>query len=139
MISTTFEDVLPEIKEIINSPGFFRDLPPGHIAANAVEDMLDAGHDVFICTKPHLPNPTCESEKKQWIQEHIPVLEKKIIMTQDKTMVRGDILIDDTWQHGKKHPEWDLVMFDQPWNTKYAVRRLNDWSWSSLNAQGILA
>lgn len=75
------------------------------------------GFDVWVCTKPLEVNPTCRDDKGAWIEEHFPELLHRLIITPDKSMVRGDVLIDDA-----PKPEWFPratwypLIFDLPFN-----------------------
>ncbi|KAK1794321.1 hypothetical protein P4O66_011207, partial [Electrophorus voltai] len=52
--------------------------------------------DVFICTSPIKHYKYCPYEKYAWVEKHLgPDFLEQIILTRDKTVVTGDILIDD--------------------------------------------
>ena len=68
----------------------------------------------------------------------------RIILTRDKTLVRGDILLDDAPQAkgSSLEPVWEHVYFDQPYNrpgvsdADPSRRRLVAWKdWRSLSLQ----
>lgn len=55
-----------------------------------------------------------------------------MILTQDKTLVYGDILIDDKPKISclQKHPNFVNVLFDQPFNrniNKYSITQWSKW------------
>ncbi len=65
-------------------------------AIQSINEMEDMGLKVYICTAPLLTSRFCVQEKFEWVRRYLG--EKwldKIIMCQDKSLVRGDILIDD--------------------------------------------
>jgi 5'-nucleotidase len=128
-------------KEIIGAvmvePGFYSRLVPIAGAKNALKSMLKAGHDVRIVTSPWVSNPTCASDKLNWIVDHYGShWGARVIITADKTLVRGDILIDDKPEiHGECEPDWEHVLFDQPYNQDNPRRRLLDWTgWEDILA-----
>jgi len=92
--------------------------------------MVKAGHDVRIVTSPWVSNPTCASDKLNWVVKHYGShWGPRVIITADKTLVRGDILIDDKPEiHGAAEPEWEHVIFDQPYNRDIDKKRITDWS-----------
>jgi 5'-nucleotidase len=105
-------------------------------ARRALRQMVSQGHDVRIVTSPWPTNPTCASDKIAWVIRHYGRdWAKRVIITQDKTLVRGDFLIDDKPSiSGAMEPTWEHVLYTQPYNTEVAdKRRINTWSeWESL-------
>lgn len=107
-------DDYPEHKEtlrqIYTTQGFFENLPPIKGAIDALQTLLKAGKDVRICTAPISEYRHCVAEKFAWVEKHLGLeWTQRIILTKDKTWVRGDVLIDDkpvitgslipTWEH----------------------------------------
>ena len=110
-----YEDM---IRGIYTAPGFIKSLPeiPGSI--NALKDIESRGHKIFICTAPLNVYQNCVLEKYEWIEEHIGFeWTKKLILTKDKTLVQGDVLIDDKPEvTGAAKPVWEHIVFDKPYN-----------------------
>lgn len=122
------------IATMMNTPGFYRNLLPIEGATKALKEMLAAGYNVRICTAPYVTHETCASEKMQWIGEHLgEEWKERVIITSDKTLVRGDILIDDKPKiSGSMSPLWQHVVFDAPYN-RHIELRLNQWTdWQSV-------
>ena len=83
------------IDPYFNRPGFFRDLEPVEGAVEAMSTLRDRGHDIVIVSAPS--GGTSASDKYAWIDEHLPWLGRKnVFMGSRKTLVRGDVLIDDS-------------------------------------------
>jgi len=140
---------------VMSQPRFFRDLPPMEGAVRAVEEMVERGFAVLICTSPLPGNPTCPQDKIEWVRKHLGHIEfrshmpgdaKKrlaaqdiIVMTRDKTFVMGDVLIDDKPViRGCMRPTWEHIVFAAPYNElKPDDERLRFDDWSSW--QGVLA
>jgi len=125
------EEFKDEAKKIMMAPGFFRHLPPFPNAVQKVKSMEHAGFQIWFCTSPLLGNPTCCQEKLEWIQEHFgEEYVKRVILCQDKTTVRGDILIDDKPKiTGLHHPTWQQCLFDAPYNQdRTDLPRMSEWS-----------
>jgi 5'-nucleotidase len=82
-------------------PNFFRDLPliPG---AKEAMKVLNEHFDVYILSTPPWGNPTAWSDKRLWIGEHFPYMWKKIILSHNKGLMKGEFLIDDTDYRGQK-------------------------------------
>jgi 5'-nucleotidase len=128
-------------REAINAikalKGFYWDLAPIPGGKEALEEMVAMGYDVSICTSPWVPNETCASDKLNWLEHHIGKgWGDRAIITGDKTVVRGDFLIDDRPEiKGIYPPEWEHLVFDATYNRGITDgrRRMNNWSeWKDL-------
>lgn len=120
------------IETVMALSGFYRNLKPLPGAVEAVHEMETLGHTVFFCTSPYDTNPTCADDKRASVAEHFGAqYRKKVIITSDKTLIRGDILIDDKPEmYGALAPVWDHVIFTQPYNEHIndSRIRIKDWS-----------
>jgi Uncharacterized protein conserved in bacteria len=120
------------IDDVMATPGFYADLEPIDGAIEGLHHLVALGHDVRICTSPWVSNPTCASDKLNWVGKHLgQEWMKRTIITFDKTITRGDFLIDDKPQvTGSMKPEWEHVLFDQPYNQSVTngQYRIMDWS-----------
>ena len=119
------------VEQIKNLPGFYADLQPIAGAAEALREMVAEGHTVHICTSPWPTNPTCASDKLDWLEKYIGAgWAHRAVITSDKTLCRGDYLIDDRPDIvGAYTPEWEHIVFDAPYNqTVTDRRRMMDWS-----------
>lgn len=75
--------------------GAYLDLEPMPEAIAAVHSLIGMGHDVWIATKPPTGIAHAYADKAAWILKHLPELKRKIVITHDKSLLRGDVLIDD--------------------------------------------
>lgn len=104
-------------RAMVDSAGWFRGLPVVRGAREGVDRLLDAGLDLWVCTKPLEVNPTCRDDKGAWIEEHFPELLHRLIITPDKSMVRGDVLIDDAPKPAWfSRATWQPLIYDLPFN-----------------------
>jgi 5'-nucleotidase len=119
----------PRVQEILVAQGFYEDLEPIAGGAEALGQMVAAGHEVYICTAPAITNPTCVYEKYRWIQRHLgQEWLKRTIITLDKTIIDADILIDDRLEvKGAQTPTWEHVLYDQSYNRTGNKRRIITW------------
>jgi 5'-nucleotidase len=124
------------VADLLNRPGYYADLPAIDGGRAALREMRDEGHDVRIVTSPWVSNPTCASDKLTWVVRHLgQSWGKRTIITNDKTLVRGDYLIDDKPEiSGAMAPTWEHVYFDRPTNrTNTTRRRLHRWAdWRTI-------
>lgn len=126
------EDYPPEYKTDINTiiyheAGFFANLSPINGAIEALTKMEKLGHQVFICSAPRWTKSV--HEKSQWIGRHLGEnWVNRLILTRDKSIVRGDILIDDRPEMTTSRPPlWEQVLFDQPYNRHLIDKRRLNW------------
>jgi 5'-nucleotidase len=121
------------IDAIVRTEGFYRDLPAIEYASAALEEMLAAGHDVFLCSSPLTGSRWCVPEKLAWVEQHLgPAWLRRTVITPDKTLV-GDrlqpcVLVDDRpTVAGVATPPWTHVIFDAPYNQDERGPRLSSW------------
>lgn len=122
------------IAQVMVEPGFYQRLRPIPGAKAALKAAVAAGHDVRIVTSPWVSNPTCASDKLNWIVKHYGShWGARVIITSDKTLVRGDYLIDDKPEvTGSAEPEWEHVFYDQPYNEDIDKPRIRMWTPDTL-------
>lgn len=74
---------------------FFLNLKPMPGAQGAIFDLQKLGFDLYFVSQPLVECPASYTDKALAVQHHFPQLYKKIILTQDKSLIRMDYLIDD--------------------------------------------
>lgn len=116
-------------RDIATKPGFFENLVPISGALDALQEMKAAGIDVWLCTSPMRSSNYCVLEKYAWVIKHLGMSwTGHIILTKDKTLISGDVLIDDKIQRGcEQRPGWVQICFAQSYNREYP-RRFDDWT-----------
>ena len=118
--TTSLESWNDAIRDTFNLDGFFFDLEPIGKAVEATRELVSEGWEVFLCTSPWPSSPSSYSDKQEWVAEHMPFIDlRNLIMTQDKSMVVGDVLIDDKPMEINRlryNPVWTHVVFDTPYN-----------------------
>lgn len=107
--------------------GFYRSLPLTPGAREAVEELLGFHHlHVFVATKIPDHNAYAATEKILWLNQHLPGLGERIIITPNKACLGtvDDFLVDDrahkadasffpgTFIHygATEFPDWEAVM-----------------------------
>ncbi len=103
--------------------GFFLDLKPLDFAIEGIK-TLQTKYDVWILTRPSIKNTHCYTEKAEWIKKYFGEdMLNRMVLCPDKSLVKGDFLIDDDIKHGQpefegewlhfatdKFPNWKLVV-----------------------------
>lgn len=124
------------IQDIYRASGFFSGLNPIPGSHQGVRDLQRLGHEVFICTAPLFSSPTCMPEKYEWLHRHFDeALARRIIITKDKTLVHGQLLIDDRPEvvGVNQQPTWEHVLYDRAFNRAVnGKRRLNWTNWREV-------
>eukprot|EP01138_Halocafeteria_seosinensis_P009528 gb/GECG01009737.1/.p1 GENE.gb/GECG01009737.1/~~gb/GECG01009737.1/.p1 ORF type:complete len:886 (+),score=137.66 gb/GECG01009737.1/:1-2658(+) len=108
-----------EVLATISAPGLYVSMEAHEAAIQKLKWMVAKGYDVRLVTAPHpLCAATCAAEKYQWVADNLGAeWQPRLILAQDKTHVKGDILIDDKPRVvGSATPVWKHVIFSQPWN-----------------------
>ncbi len=107
------------VKEIIARPGFFLSLKPVPGAIEGLRRIASIPDvNLAICTSP-LQDPTyCVPEKYEWVERYLgPRFLSNMIMTRDKTVVEGDIMLEDnSCIKGVNVPTWELILHHQMHN-----------------------
>ncbi len=135
-VKESYPEVLrPLITEIYTEPSFFRALPPVAGAIESVKEMEQMGLEVFICTSPLSMYKNCVLEKYEWVDAHLgSEWVKRIVLTKDKTLVKGDYLIDDkpVITGAESVPMWEHVLYDRPYNKDIQRKRLTWQNWKQV-------
>lgn len=98
-------------------------------AITVIERWVRQGHKVLLVTASHF-NDMLGYKIKQTIKPFNPKLinECNIIIAQDKSIIRGDLMIDDCVDNLVNF-NGVRICYAQPWNEKYIdILRYNDWN-----------
>lgn len=124
------------IRAIMDRTGFYDEMEPIPGALDAFRQMQTDGHDLWICTSPWLTNRSCVQDKLDWVLRHLgPKVQERVIISKDKTLVRGDILLDDKPDiTGVAIPQWRQILVTQPYNVGVDLPRVDSWlgDWRSV-------
>lgn len=90
-----YPDNINDIYQIVHAEGFTDSLLPFNDALRVLK-LLDKQYEVFICSAIHQDFKYNCNEKLSWVTRFLgPHWVKKIILTADKTVIQGDVLLDD--------------------------------------------
>lgn len=113
-------------------PRLFADLDVTPGAKEAIDHLRADGHDVMFLSTPHPMNRESPTEKYEWLARHFGTWAREaLILSYDKTIVQGDVLIDDRPVIEGRNivPPWARVVFDRPWNQETEGVRMTEWSY----------
>lgn len=133
---------LDHIFAITRSKFFFETLPPITGAIEALKQIeADGEFEPFIVTAPDLDfiDQGCWSEKARYIKHHLgEYWLKRLIITKDKTLVKGNWIIDDKPEMKgiNTNPDWTQIFFEHGYNKHLPGLRLKTWAhWPELKKQ----
>lgn len=103
--------------------GFFKNKKPLSGAVNAFKELSNK-YECHIVSTPVWGNPDCWKEKREWVEFYLgKEVHKRLTLTHNKQLVKGDIIIDDTINYGvdkfngehihfgqEKFPNWESVL-----------------------------
>jgi 5'-nucleotidase len=89
---------------------------------------------VYICTSPLHHYDNCVLEKFEWVEQHLGrEFTSRLILSRDKTLVHGDVLVDDNPSvTGVRTPTWRHVVFHQNYNRTVMGPRMTWQSWREV-------
>lgn len=104
-------------------PGIFAKMDPMPGAIDAVHRLV-AKYDVYILSTAPWNNPSAWADKVAWVTKYLnDVLKKRLILSHQKDLLKGDYLIDDRHKNGAdtfegewiqfgndRFPDWDAVL-----------------------------
>lgn len=92
-------------------PNFFRELPPIEGAIDSFHKLSEK-YDTYILSTAPWRNPSAWIDKLLWVQEHLPeVARKRLILSHNKNLLRGDYLIDDRTANGAGEFHGEHIQF----------------------------
>jgi len=122
--------------EILSSQHFFLDLRPKEGALEGLQEMVNNGIRVLLCSDGG-PSEYTASEKMSWIATHLgQKWLDRFVLVEDKSLIQGEILIETMPRaHTLLNASWRPVVFDMPFNRRASVSipRIDQWSdWSDV-------
>jgi len=106
-------------------PGIFRNLNPIIGAIDAVKILLDSNqYEVYFLSTAPWNNPSAWTDKRLWLEDQFgDLVNRRLILTHRKDLLKGDILIDDRPNNGAKDfvgtwiqfgteefPDWNSIL-----------------------------
>ena len=119
-----------QVYEIPMKPGFWKTVKPIPGAAEALQRLIAAGHDVYIVTAT--PYESVYEKMTDLLFHYFPFLSwNQVIITCNKQLIRGDVLIDDGI-HNLEGGSYAKILMDAPHNRNYDAEangmiRVHNW------------
>lgn len=119
------------VYEPLLSDDFWRCVKPIDGASDALKRLIADGHKVFIVTASAYE--TLRVKMDYALFRYFPFLNwNDVIITSNKQMIKGDVLIDDGI-HNLKGGDYEKILMDAPHNRGYNAKRngmtrVNNWN-----------
>lgn len=91
-------------------PFIFLDLEPIEGAIEAV-NFLKQYYTIYFLSTPMWDVPESYTDKRKWIGRYFPDMKKRLILTHNKGLCKGDYLVDDRIKHGVEEFEGEHIHF----------------------------
>ena len=120
-----------QVLSVPMEPGFWKTVKPVPGAAEALQRLMDAGHEVYIVTATLLEN--IPEKMNDLLFKYFPFLSwNQVIITHEKQIIRGDVLIDDG-VHNLEGGDYAKILMTAPHNRNYDAEangmiRVQDWT-----------
>lgn len=106
-----YEKRKKDIDNIMKRKGFFENLEPIDGAIEAYGILCDTFNTYILSSAPWCA-PHAWTEKRIWVEKHLGNLAKKrLILSNNKSLLIGDVLIDDTIYNGAAQFRGELIQF----------------------------
>ena len=119
-----------QVLDFMCDPDFWDGVKPMPGAPEALKHFMDEGHRVYIVTATESDH--LEGKMEKVLFRYFPFLSwSQVIITCNKQMIRGDVLIDDGI-HNLEGGEYRKILFTAPWNREYDAEangmvRVHSW------------
>lgn len=102
---TNYRDNLDDV------PGIFSLMTPMNGAIHAF-DLLSEKYDVYILSTAPWENPSAWTDKIKWVKKYLgDRAKKRLILSHNKNLNKGDYLIDDRTANGAGDFDGELIQF----------------------------
>lgn len=142
-ISEYFPGLTPkQVFEPVHQDSFWQTVEPMFGAAEYIEKLINEGFDVYVCTASHFD--TIKSKFENVLGRYFPFVSwDQIIVTKNKQLVNGDILIDDGI-HNLEGGTYRKILMSAPHNKYYdaeanGMKRVKTWdeAYSAVHSYAI--
>jgi 5'-nucleotidase len=102
----------PNMSDLDEVDGIFSQMIPLKRAIEGYNRLVELGYDVYILSTAPWKNPSAWSDKLIWVKEYIGEnAKKRLILSHNKNLNKGDFLIDDRLANGAGEFEGKLIRF----------------------------
>lgn len=120
-----------QVYEVLYEDALWERIKPLPEAPEYMQKLLDDGHDIYIVTSSNYP--TLKTKMDKVLFKYFPFINwNHVIITSNKQMVKGDVLVDDG-PHNLVGGDYLKIMMDAPHNRgfdgdRHGIRRVKAWA-----------
>ncbi|MDO4488132.1 MAG: hypothetical protein Q4B67_03485 [Eubacteriales bacterium] len=120
-----------ELLNVEQEKGFWDEVKPIEGAVEGLKKLIDDGHEVYIVTNASYQG--LRERMDNCLFKYFPYLKwKNVIVTTNKHLIKGDVLIDDAL-HNHAGGEYKHILMDAPYNRSFDAEaagyvRVHNWS-----------
>lgn len=107
----------------ISTVGWCEKIEPYEGAKAFMQRINSSSREVYACTTPWATSEHWLQERRKWLYQHVGLQATRIISCHDKTLVRGDVLVEDKAENviawAGVNPDSLGILIDQPWNASF--------------------
>ena len=138
VVSWHMKDSYPDLsEEEIFAPlygeDFWNTVTPIEGAAEALQRLIEQGHQVYIVTAT--PYQGLRAKMEKVLFRYFPFLSwNQVIITSNKQMIKADVMIDDGY-HNLVGGDYIKILVDAPYNRRYdekADGMIRVYNWSEI-------
>lgn len=119
----TFDNPWP----LVRSSNFWDEVEVNAAAVYAINRMLLDNHKIYLVSASKITSELHHKVACTLKPFEGKLTENNIIITQNKSIVNGDVLIDDYMRHLNEFPN-TTICYAQPWNKLYnGIYRTHSW------------
>ena len=102
----------PNMSDLDEVGSIFSQMIPLKGAIEGYNRLVELGYDVYILSTAPWKNPSAWSDKLIWVKKYIGEnAKKRLILSHNKNLNKGDFLIDDRLANGAGEFEGTLIRF----------------------------
>ena len=102
----------PNTRDLDEVDGIFSHMIPLKGAIEGYNRLVELGYDVYILSTAPWENSSAWSDKLIWVKKYIGEnAKKRLILSHNKNLNKGDFLIDDRVANGAGEFEGNLIRF----------------------------
>ena len=102
----------PNTRDLDEVDGIFSQMIPLKRAIEGYNRLVELGYDVYILSTAPWENSSAWSDKLIWVKKYIGEnAKKRLILSHNKNLNKGDFLIDDRLANGAGEFEGKLIIF----------------------------
>jgi 5'(3')-deoxyribonucleotidase len=115
---------------------FWRDMPEMPGAQAFLSELRALSSDIWIVTTSWPACRTWDIVRREWLLQHFQIPMGRVIRTDNKHPIKGDIFIDDKPEHvlawAAEHPAGRAFLLDAPYNQGHSCIRVTHSDLSAL-------